>query len=536
MLKILINKQLYEIYRSFFYDQRNGKSRSKGSSIAFIALYVLLMLFISVALFGSMSVALASPLHELSLDWLYFAIIGIVAITMGVFGSVFNTFAGLYQAKDNDLLLSMPLPVYTILVARLSGVYLTGLLFSGITLIPAIVVYNVMVACTVGTIVGGILLLLAVTLIVMMLSCGLGWIVAKINAHLKRKSLISVIASLAFIGAYYYIYFNATQLLSQLMENISSISETLSHGAAYPLYLIGRTGLGDALASVIVLAVIAILMAFVWWLLSHSFIKLATTPSKVARTVYREKAARARSQSAALLSRERQRITSSAACMLNCYMGTLMLVLAAVVLAIKGGQVADIMADELGILFGEGNQIMPMAASMLVCLLVAMNFGTASAVSLEGKTLWLVQSLPVTAWQTLQAKLRLHLIATCVPALICSTVGAIVTWNGNILTAAAAILVPQAAALTLGELGLIINIKHPNFHWTTEVVVIKQGLGVFIMLMGGTVFALLYNFGGVLCNSFADIYMSAVALALGVIAALLHRWLRVRGSRAFAAM
>ena len=54
MLKILLKKQLYELNRSFFYDQRSGKCRSKGASIAFITLYVLLMLFISVCLFGVM--------------------------------------------------------------------------------------------------------------------------------------------------------------------------------------------------------------------------------------------------------------------------------------------------------------------------------------------------------------------------------------------------------------------------------------------------------------------------------------------------
>ncbi len=536
MLKILLKKQLYELNRSFFYDQRSGKCRSKGASIAFIALYVLLMLFISVCLFGVMSAALASPLHELSLDWLYFSIIGIVSVTMGVFGSVFNTFASLYQAKDNSLLLSLPIPVHTILVSRLSGVYLMGLLFSGVVLVPAIVVYNVMVACTVGTVVGGILLLLGISVIVMILSCGLGWIVARINAHLKRKSLLSVIASLVFIGAYYYIYFNSYQLLSSFMDNAAAIGEALSHGAAYPLYLIGRMGLGDALASVIILAAVAALMAFVWWLLSHSFIKLATTPGKVAKTVYREKTAHVRSQSAALLARERQRITSSATCMLNCYLGSLMLLIAAGAIALKGGQIADALSEGLVELFGEGNQLLPLAASTIVCLLVSMNIGTTAAVSLEGKTLWLVQSLPVTAWQALQAKLRFQLIATCVPALICSAVGVVVTWNGNILTTVATILIPQAMALVFAELGLILNIKRPNFNWTTEVAVVKQGLGVFIMLMGGMVFAMLYGLGCVLFVGFAGIYVSVTVIVLGVLAALLRRWLRVRGSRLFAEM
>ena len=60
----------------------------------------------------------------------------LVGVLMGVFGSVFNTFSGLYQAKDNDLLLSLPIPVRAILASRLLGVYLMGLTFSGVILLP----------------------------------------------------------------------------------------------------------------------------------------------------------------------------------------------------------------------------------------------------------------------------------------------------------------------------------------------------------------------------------------------------------------
>ena len=42
---------------------------------------------------------------------------------MGAFGSVFNTYSSLYLAKDNDLLLSLPIPLRVIISSRLlSGV------------------------------------------------------------------------------------------------------------------------------------------------------------------------------------------------------------------------------------------------------------------------------------------------------------------------------------------------------------------------------------------------------------------------------
>ena len=60
---------------------------------------------------------------------------------MGVVGSVFITYSTLYQAKDNDLLLSMPIPVSKILFTRLFGVYVMGLLFEVLVMIPALIVW-----------------------------------------------------------------------------------------------------------------------------------------------------------------------------------------------------------------------------------------------------------------------------------------------------------------------------------------------------------------------------------------------------------
>ena len=49
---------------------------------------------------------------------------------------MFNTYAGLYAAKDNDLLLSLPIPVRTLMASRLLGVYLMGLMYAAVVIVP----------------------------------------------------------------------------------------------------------------------------------------------------------------------------------------------------------------------------------------------------------------------------------------------------------------------------------------------------------------------------------------------------------------
>ena len=161
MVKLLLKKQLSEIFRSYFYDAKKNKPRSKASTVSLIVLYVLLMVGVIGGMFTLFSIGLCAPLHEAGLDWLYFTLFALVGVLMGVFGSVFNTFSGLYQAKDNDLLLSLPIPVRAILASRLLGVYLMGLMFSGVILLPCVIVYWAVGVLTAATVLGGIALILA---------------------------------------------------------------------------------------------------------------------------------------------------------------------------------------------------------------------------------------------------------------------------------------------------------------------------------------------------------------------------------------
>ena len=213
MLKLLLKKQLMEVFRSYFYDAKKNKARSKGATIAYIVMFVLLMVGVLGGMFAVLANVMCGQLAEMGLDWLYFVIMGIMAVFLGAFGSVFNTYSGLYLAKDNDLLLSMPIPVRIIMASRLLNVYLLGLMYSGIVILPVIIVYWCTVPLTAGIILGGVVLLIVISLFVLALSCVLGWVVAKISLKLKNKSFITVLVSLVFFGLYYFVCFRSQALI-----------------------------------------------------------------------------------------------------------------------------------------------------------------------------------------------------------------------------------------------------------------------------------------------------------------------------------
>ena len=141
MLKTLLKKQLAEIFRNYFYDPKKNKMRSRGATIAYIALYALLMVGLLGGIFALMAVGLCGPLVEGGMGWLYYLLMGLIAVFLGTFGSVFSTYSSLYLSKDNDLLLSLPIPVRCVMASRLLGVYLLGLMYAVVVIVPGVIVY-----------------------------------------------------------------------------------------------------------------------------------------------------------------------------------------------------------------------------------------------------------------------------------------------------------------------------------------------------------------------------------------------------------
>ena len=483
-------------------------------------------------MFTFVAMMLCDAMAAVDMGWLYFTLMGLVAIFMGAFGSVFNTYSSLYLAKDNDLLLSMPVPVSSLVAARLSGVYLMGLMYSAVVIVPAVIVYWVHVAHSAAAIVGGILTVAIVSLIVLLLSCLLGWVVAKISLKLKHKSITTVLVSLLGIGLYYFIYFKAQTVISDLVANAVVYGVKIK-GAAYPLYLFGRMAEGDWTAMALVSAAVVLLTALTWLLLSRSFLRLATSGGSTGKARYREKKARVRSLPAALLGKECRRFVSSPNYMLNCGMGVLMIPAAGVLLLLKGG-------EWLGLL----KAVLPGADSVLAalvisaaCLLASMNDMAAPSVSLEGKSLWVLQSLPVSAWEVLKAKLKMQLVFTGIPMLVflaCALPVLGLSPVLSLLTAAGSLL----SVLLLALFGLTMGLKMPNLHWTSEIAPVKQGGSVAFALLGGWVYALLPGGAAMALgrNLHPAVIPAVFCLLTAVLCALLYVWLKNRGAKVFAAL
>ena len=365
-----------------------------------------------------------------------------------------------------------------------------------------------------------------------MLSAVLGWVVALISGRLKHKNIVVVILSLVFIAAYYYCYGHAYTILQTILANPQAVSAK-ARSILYPLYHMGLAAEGNVLSMVIFTAIAAVVFAIVYLVLSRSFLKIATANRGAAKTKYKEKRAAVRPVSRALLYKELRRFLGSSNYMLNCGLGIVIMLASAVALLWKQTMLREMVS---GIFAGQTELVFLLAAGA-VCLLASKNDISAPSVSLEGKNLWLVQVFPVSGEQVLMAKLKLHLILTLVPTLV---LVAAVEWVLK-PTLGFAILIPVTAAafvVLTAAFGLFLNLNMPNLNWTSEIIPIKQSMGVMIALFGGWVLvaalAGLYYLVARLLGPLT--YLLCAAVLLAVLSALLLRWIRTRGAEIFEAL
>ncbi len=533
MFKALIKKQFQECFRSYFVNPKTGKARSENGVTGMFLLFAVLMLFLGGAFFGM--AFLLSELIEVGLSWLYYALMGLIAVALGTFGSVFNTFSTLYIAKDNELLLSMPIPPAKILASRMSLVYGLSLLYSGIVWLPGIVFTWIYASPSVLSVIFGILLLPIIALFVTVLTCALGWVVALIAARVKKKSFITVILSLVFFGLYYVVCFRMSDFMQALVSNSDAVGRSVKVWGNL-FYQLGHAANGSVLPMVIFSAITLVLFALCFYALSKSFTRIVTKTPATHKSTVKPTVIKAQNVKSALFKRELKRFTSSATYMLNCGLGIVILPILAVVALIKRGELLAAIAN-LSNIMPEMSKFFPLIILAAVCMIISIGCISTPSISLEGKHLWILRSMPVSGREVLEAKLNLHVCLNVWSAVV-SVVILGLCFNIDIQTVVFMALFVLMFVWLTGEIGLIFGLKRPNFNWTTETMPIKQSMNMLFCWLSSWGIVIIICAGGYLLRSIVsiDTYVAFAMAALALAARVLKNWLQTKGAALFDAL
>ncbi len=527
MLKLLLKIRLQAWLAYLSGPKKPGKKAGKGRMVLFGILYLYLIavfLFMFFAMFSGM----AAPFYDMGLGWFYFSFFAMMAFVLMFIFSVFTAKAQLFEAKDNELLLSMPIKPSAILASRMVSLLLLNFGFELLVAIPAAVAWCIACPVSAEGAVFYVLICLAMPFLSMSISALFGWLLALLTARVRRKSLVSTAASLIFLAAYFYIYSNINTILTGFMTNAGNIAESVS--AALPLVWLGKAvAEGDGISLMLGLICLVLPFVIVYAVLSRSFIRTATMKRGAAKLHYVRRDEKLRSAFNALLRRESARLLSSSTYIMNAAMGAMMNIVIAIVILVKGSEIIS------GLAVGGLDSIVGAVMLAALCGMASMTTISACSVSLEGKNLWIVRSMPVEAQTVLRSKLALHLLVSA-PGMLLAQLACILVLRPGALMCLWLILLPQIFNFMMAVFGQWANLCHPKLDWQNEAQPVKQGAAIAISMFGGLGMliipalagALLWNvLGGI------DVVAAASTVIFAVLAAVLYKWCMGKGAEIF---
>lgn len=483
MFKALLVVRLKSLWQST-YSRSSNKPRTPIQR-TMIGIGFVLLFFVIMASFSAIFYEVGKALISIGFGWAYLSMSAVFAFLLCFVGGIFVSQSQLFDAKDNELLLSMPIPPSYILSTRVLMLLLLNYLYSLMILGPAIVVYFILVPFSVPALIIFIIAFLLLPLLALAVCCLLGWVIALISSRMRRKNLISTIFMLLFFALYMMVCFNMQEYITKLAENGVQIGNAIKQ-ALPPFYFFGHSIASSNFLELLFLALWCIIpCAVVYFMLSKSFIGIATSKKGAVKVKYKERPMTQSSAKTALFKKELRHFFGMPMYVLNCGLGSLMLLL------LSGYMIFQ--KDMLTMLTTEiSAEFLPMVPAFITIAIVfcaSLNCSTAPSISLEGSYFWTLKALPIRTKDVFFSKIAVNLLVGMPFVIIAVIVTCIiipVNWQYKVLLAVISI----AAQLMFALVGLTANLFFVRLNWVNPTIVLKQSMSVLIAVLGGMAYCI----------------------------------------------
>ncbi len=421
--------------------------------------------------------------------------------------SFLKTSGYLFAFQDYDMLMSLPLSVKTIVTGKFLYMYLNNLLFSLAVMLPmgsAYLIYSFSLSFA-GKAAACLMWIVAAVLaplLPMTVAAFFGTVATAIGSKSRFKVLVQVVFMMIFVCGLIAlnIFLNTMKIgdngeFIHRIEDFTQIVQQQVH-RFYPISALFDTAvnkqgilefLGFVVLSLGVYYLFAVLVAKKYRTINTALM------SKGKKTVYHMKEQKARSVIASMVYKEWKRMLSSAPYLLNIGVGMLLSVVASVVCLTVGRS-----------MLMENEKVFKIilecrySAPFMVAIFLTMSCTTSVSLSLEGKTLWILLSLPVS-WKTiLKSKMAFNMVFLLPAAFICTVCfGITLQLDSLSFLLFFAALVSVISFSTV--IGMFFNICFQKYQWENEVEVVKQGMSVSL---------------GILVNMFLQMILVGVSMGL----------------------
>ena len=470
---ILIRAQLI----NFFPINEIREPRNKKKSSIVIASFGIITLAIFFCVYNIMT---AKTLVQVGLQELIPAYMVAVSSFSILFLTIFYSNGILFGSRDIETLLSLPLKSSDIISSKFMFMYLLNFLIGFIFMLPGGIVWVLNGSLNVLQIILYFTSMIFVPLIPMCIAACMGMIVVAVSSYFNRKNVIALIFSFVMIGIIGYIAVSAMKsgnedsieiMLSKQIIGLYPISGLFVQHTNFPMYI----GMGLFIAfSTAVFYIFVKIVAMKYGLLNT----LAKTTSRYSdnKTSYNRKTI-----FLALYKNEMGRFLSSYMAVLNAGLGVILLCVFSIFLLFNS---VEQIGESSGI--ENINEYLSNFAPLFIASMLLLSCPAASAISLEGKNIWILQSSPVKVKMILNSKIAVNLTLHLIGYMI-SMFAFTLKLDMNFIQVINLIIVPICYSIFITVIGISLNKKYPNYEWESEMMVVKQSMPVIVSGLVGII-------------------------------------------------
>ncbi|RSJ33527.1 hypothetical protein D8821_07785 [Streptococcus gordonii] len=502
---LLLKVQLYSTFS--LNDLRKGRGLGRYFKLG--------LLFLLVLLFSGYNLLTALSLVKLGQANLIPAYMIALVSFIIFFFSLMQSNGILFDQEELDRLIVLPLSIREIVYEKYAFLYLLNSVFAILLMLPAGLVWF-RYGASLLELLFYLLLMGFVPLLPLCLASLLGLCVAYIASKAPHKNLVAFLFSLLLLLGM------ATGSMWAMRAGLSGenvgLVLTKQLTSLYPPASLFFNLQHFLWASLLLMFASFVLTGLFLRYLSRNYLKMnqMITGVKSESKVYRSWQ---KSPFMALYRREVANFVSSYLYMLNSGLGTILIIVLAILLCFMS---SDVLFSSIGL--SDSREFLP----LLLAGCLSISNPAAVSISLEGEEIWLLQTLPVSMRQIMMAKLALTVSLHFVALLLGLPV---LAWRFSlgVLQVVDLVLISLAYSLFTALQGLVVNFHFPKFIWDNEMIVIKQS---FSTILSGGIGILVLVFPLCLSLLFGmdlEISLRISALGLLLLAVVLYRHLIKQG-------
>ncbi len=486
-------KKLYSLIKACMTnDMQIVKISSKKGSKKTTLIPIFIVLYLMFMIWGSAN-SMFEKLESTHLEYLLLSIAAFGISIMTIMEGIYKTGPLIFNCKDDQLLLSLPLKRRTVLFIRIFKFYIFELVFNSMFLLPVMIAYIRWAENLTWTYyLTSIIMLLLLPVIPIVISCIIGMITSSLSSRFKYKNLVQIVISMAFILGIIYFSYNMDGLYEYIIQNATSINDMITklyYPAGIYATLVSEFNIKDLLIFIIFNISILIVSIYVlskFYFKINSRLKAVTTTKK---TKIKKESIKARPITISLVKKELETFFKTPVFIINAGFALVLFVIATIFIALKFDSVLVLLTSETEGLNISKNLIMnniPIFILILISFTAFMTSITNSVISLEGRKINILKSLPIKTKTILMSKIYSSLVLTT-PILFIGDIILFIKFKISILESLLLLLLSVLIPLISHFIGLIVNLKYPKLDAENSAEVVKQSASSLISVTIGMI-------------------------------------------------